>query len=95
MLSLSDDCSLPQRIYLWLIVFASVGSTKGKFEVSSSKHGGLSLSAPKGDNRPAHEKQAPDFTVRYVVAMFCHYQYNTVVVLESLAIRSRRLLSFE
>ena len=55
----------------------------------------LSLSARKDDNRPGHEEQAPDFTVGYVVAKCCHYQHSTVVVLESLAIRSRGLLSFE
>ena len=35
------------------------------------------------------------FTVRYVVAKCCHYQHITVIVLESLAIRSRGLLPFE
>ena len=59
------------------------GEYEGKVRFRQVNMAALSLSARKGDNRPAHEKQAPDFTVRYVVAKCCRYQHSTVVVLES------------
>ena len=93
MLSLSDDCSSSQRSYgSASLLLLGVRRESSKFRQVNMA--ALSLSARKGDNRPAHEKQAPDFTVRYVVAECCHYQRSTVVVLERLAIHFRGLLSF-
>ena len=69
LLSLSSDTP----VQLWLGIFASV------------KHGGLSLSATKYANRPAHRTQVPDFTVSYVLAKCCHYLHSTVIVFKSVA----------
>ena len=49
--------------------FASFDSTKEKFEVLSSRRNGLSLTAIKGGGRLEHEKEATDFTVRYVAVL--------------------------
>ena len=94
MLSLSDDCSSSQRSCGSASSLLS-GVRRESSKIRQVNMAALSLSARKGDNRPGHEKQAPDFTVKYVVAKCCHYQHSAVVVLESLAIRSRGLLSFE
>ena len=94
MLSLSDDCSSSQRSCGWAFSLLS-GVRRKSSKFRQVNMAALSLSARESDNWPAHEKQGPDFTVRYVVTKCCHYQHSTVVVLESLEIRSRGLLSLE
>ena len=61
---------------------------EGKFKVCSSKNGGKSFTATKGGSRPAHEKQASHFAIRYVVVQCCHYQRSAAAVLKDVVFSS-------